>query len=63
MFHLEISTNNFTNIKVDFYKFKKSYFNSKYTLYFIGNFRTSFKIIDEIISKFSVKNFDKKKCF
>ena len=60
MFHLEISTNNFTNIKVDFYKFKKSYFNSKYTLYFIGNFRTSFKIIDEIISKFSVKNFDKK---
>lgn len=60
MFNLEINQEAFLSYKFKNYKYKKNYFDNKYTLYFYGHFRTPINEINEIIIKFTNKKFDKK---
>ena len=45
---------------LDNYRYKKRYFDNKYTLIFLGKFRTPIEEIENIILNFKNKNFDEK---
>ena len=57
MINFNIDKKNFTISGLEGYRYKKNFFNDKYTLFFFGFFRTPIKDIEDIINEFEKKNF------
>ncbi len=59
MIDISIKKKDFS-VLVENYRFKKTYFNDKFTIFYIGNFRTPISKIEKIIFNFKEKNFEEK---
>ena len=60
MINLKIDKGNFSIQGLKKYKYKKNYFNNRYTVYYFGYFRNPIDEIDKIILNFKDRSFDQK---
>ena len=58
--YFKLKKSEFKIYGLDNYRYKKRYFDNKYTLIFLGKFRTPIEEIENIILNFKNKNFDEK---